>query len=501
MSNLARPLLWNPVMPKAARSLLVLLMSTTACFRVGEPLSGSAAPEAVEVVEAASAEEPATELARLQSELAVEQAEAAADEPVEIPSVVAESAEALPVEPARPVIDTVEVLVHTTVRAEPRRDAPALGMVSMGGRVDVHERFRAPGCRGKWLAIAPRGFVCTKTRATRRSAHGILPVVPDYAGVPGVYGSVAKEALVYGSLDAAAAQQEGRAPGRHLTVRREKSAAVEGKSFWKTRYGWVRGDDVRRLKGTRFHGEMVEDGLAQPLAWTLPAPDQKGVDVLAEPTADAEVLTRLPARRPRSVLAERDGFVQVEEGWIALERVRVARRAEAPSGVGDERWIDVDLSQQVLVAYEGVTPVYATLISSGRPGHRTPTGVFRISRKVAERTMNSMADSSDSYSVDKVPWTAYFAHGYALHAAFWHGGFGRTRSHGCVNLAPRDARALYDWMSPLAAPGWSEVYGHEDQLGSVVRLRNDRDPEPEWKGYAKELMDADADAVQVAHAG
>jgi lipoprotein-anchoring transpeptidase ErfK/SrfK len=153
----------------------------------------------------------------------------------------------------------------------------------------------------------------------------------------------------------------------------------------------------------------------------------------------------------------------------------------------DERWLDIDLSQQTLVAYEGDTPVFATLISSGRPGHKTPTGVYRIERKVAERTMNSMADSDDLYSVDKVPWTAYFDTGYALHAAFWHSGFGTRRSHGCINLSPSDAQRLYAYTAPGVAPGWAEIYGHAEQPGSVLQIRSRQDPEPQTRGYAKTL--------------
>src|SRR5690606_28101294 len=117
---------------------------------------------------------------------------------------------------------------------------------------------------------------------------------------------------------------------------------------------------------------------------------------------------------------------------------------------------------------------------------------FRISRKVAERTMNSMADSDEQYTVDKVPWTFYFDTGYALHAAFWHDGFGRPRSHGCVNLSPRDAERLYGWTAPAVAPGWFEVYGHSDQPGSVVRIRSGRDPDPSPQGDALALRDPSA---------
>lgn len=476
MAPLVRSVLLDTGMRSSVRSLLVVLMSVSACTRATEPRTSSSVPTAVPspvVTDMVESAEPADgSVATLRPEPA----------PVEISSVV---------EPEpREVAETVKLTGIATVRAEPRLDAPALGQVALGGRVDVFERVEGTGCARKWLAIAPRGFVCAPSQRTKRKATPMLPELPGDATIPGTYGSVAKGAKVYDSLADLEAGQ-GRVPSAHLTVRRERGVSHDGRDLWKTRYGLVDEQDVKRFRPSSFHGELLADGLAQPLAWTLPAPQEHRVEVLGAPDEGAPVVTTLRARRSRSVLEEKDGFVRVEEGWIARERVRVARRAEAPTELGaDERWLDIDLSEQVLVAYEGAEPVYATLISSGRPGHRTPTGIYRINKKVAERTMNSMADSSDSYSVDRVPWTAYFAHGYALHAAFWHGGFGRTRSHGCVNLAPIDARALYDWMAPLSAPGWAEVYGHEDQPGSVVRLKDRRNPEPQWQGYAKAMHEA-----------
>lgn len=469
--------------------MLLVLLSASACTRVGEPRPISAAPS----VESGAAEatEPAVGvLGSLRSSLAPVEISARPSPSAAVESGAASTAGSVAVVAPREVTETVALSGAATVRAEPRVDAPALGQVALGGRVDVYERVEGSGCARSWLAIAPRGFVCAPFERTREEATPVLPELRDGAQIPGVYGSVAKGAFVYDSL-AAVDLELGRVPASHLTVRRERTVIRGERSLWKTRYGLIDQQDIKRFRGSTFHGEMLEDGLTQPMAWTLPAPTEHEVRVQEAPAADSAVVAKLRARRARRVLEERDGFVRVQEGWIARERVRVARAAEAPAEVvAGERWLDIDLSEQVLVAYEGAVPVYATLISSGRPGHRTPTGVFRISKKVAERTMNSMSDSSDSYSVDRVPWTAYFAHGYALHAAFWHGGFGRTRSHGCVNLAPVDARALYDWMAPLSAPGWAEVYGHEDQPGSLVRLHDGSDDQPQWKGYAKDMREA-----------
>lgn len=475
MAPLVRSLLLPGTMRSSVRSLLVVLMSVSACARAGEPHPSSAIPT-VEPSDDAAAVSPAEPTLGSLSTLRPNP---------ELPEI-----SPMPAPEPRVVAETVKLEGQGTVRAEPRIDAPVLGQVALGARVDVYERVEGSGCARKWLAIAPRGFVCAPSERTTRAATPMLPELPGGAQIPGVYGSVGKGAKVYDSLASFDAGL-GRVPESHLTVRRERVITRGEHTLWKTRYGLVDERDVRRFRPSGFHGELLTDGLEQPLAFTLPASQKHHVEVRAEPSDRAEVVATLGARLPRPVLEERDGFVRVEEGWIDRGRVRLAHRAEAPTELREgERWLDVDLSEQVLVAYEGAEPVYATLISSGRPGHRTPTGIYRIDKKVAERTMNSMADSSDSYSVDRVPWTAYFAHGYALHAAFWHGGFGRTRSHGCVNLSPTDARVLYDWMAPLSAPGWSEVYGHEDQPGSLVRVHDRRDPEPKWRGYAKQMHEA-----------
>ena len=46
--------------------------------------------------------------------------------------------------------------------------------------------------------------------------------------------------------------------------------------------------------------------------------------------------------------------------------------------------------------------------------------------------------------------------------AYWHNIFGNVRSHGCTNLAPRDARWLYHWSSPEVPAGWHGVVGAKE---------------------------------------
>ena len=97
----------------------------------------------------------------------------------------------------------------------------------------------------------------------------------------------------------------------------------------------------------------------------------------------------------------------------------------------------------------------------------------------------------DPYSVATVPWTEFFSpeKGLALHTAYWHDRFGTPRSHGCVNLAPRDARWLYFWSDPQISAGWMMSAGVLEAPGSIVRVRSAADPDPPLRGYAKRVFD------------
>lgn len=387
---------------------------------------------------------------------------------------------------------SLRVAAAAIVYTERSFDSVELGIIAGGTRLPARPLTENDECPDGWLHVEPRGFICAGLEPNERAPEEhTLPVVPGGAVVPGVYGKIRSADATFYSSTADVSAGRGRTIEGSLTVRRLGRTTVDGQSYWKTRHGLVAASDVHRYRGSRFRGVEIEDGLEKPLAWTIGNGERFSVAVRRAPTSRSRTVRRVKLRKIFPVIAEsEDGrYVSIgEDEWILRREVRVAERVERPDGVGErERWIDVDLEQQTLVAYLGAEPVYATLVSSGKVLHRTPTGTYRIDRKVALRTMNSMADSKETYSVDKVPWTAYFARGYAFHAAFWHQGFGRTRSHGCVNLAPRDARYLYAWMAPAVAPGWREVFGNETQPGSLVRIRDRKNPEPPLRGYAANL--------------
>lgn len=141
-----------------------------------------------------------------------------------------------------------------------------------------------------------------------------------------------------------------------------------------------------------------------------------------------------------------------------------------PPGVGiGEKWIEVNLSQQTVSAYEGSQLIYATLASTGLPWWPTVEGLYRIWVKVRTGKMSGgdMA-RGDYYYLEDVPWTMYFYRGYALHAAYWHDGFGYPRSHGCASLSPKDALWFFDWAEPHLPQGKRVVYSSRDNPGTWV---------------------------------
>ncbi len=145
-----------------------------------------------------------------------------------------------------------------------------------------------------------------------------------------------------------------------------------------------------------------------------------------------------------------------ENKWVAGSRVALITRPERPSEIPPGvKWIDINLYEQVLQAFDGDIPVYATLVSSGLPEFETPTGLFRIWGKVKMAKMGGGQKGEDYYFLEDVPYHMYFHQGYAIHGAYWHDNFGIKQSHGCVNIAPRDAYWLFDWTSPrVKGPKW-----------------------------------------------
>ena len=129
----------------------------------------------------------------------------------------------------------------------------------------------------------------------------------------------------------------------------------------------------------------------------------------------------------------------------------------------EEKWIEVDLSEQRLTAYEGTKVVLSARISSGRSRTPTVTGKFRIQRKYESQLM-----SGPGYYLPAVPYVMYFYGNYALHGAYWHSNWGTPMSHGCINMRKEDAKWLYDWTGPVMPAKAKLVMATKENPGTWV---------------------------------
>lgn len=242
-------------------------------------------------------------------------------------------------------------------------------------------------------------------------------------------------------------------------------------------------DGVHVYPTTRFGGVdlSVDPPPAQAVAaWAVAT---RGVDVRAFPSDDAEVSWQAPFHH-RLWLAQDDGsfprgWVRIIDatnthpgGWVrTTDAIRRWVHAPPPDDAGDSLWIDVDLQQQMLAVRRGDLPIYVTLVSTGASGHETPTGLYRIFDKAAWWDMASLPESTQPYHLEAVPWVMHFYPRYALHGAFWHNRFGHVVSHGCINLAPRDARVIFHAVQPELPRGWWMSNETADDPGTLLRVR------------------------------
>lgn len=120
------------------------------------------------------------------------------------------------------------------------------------------------------------------------------------------------------------------------------------------------------------------------------------------------------------------------------------------------QYIEVNLSEQHLYAWQNGVMVFDVAISSGRPGWETPTGVFYVNQMLETQDMTGgNAGSDEYYYTPDVPWIMYFDYnGDAIHGVYWHNNFGiKASSHGCVGAPIWAAKWLYDW-GYIGLPVW-----------------------------------------------
>lgn len=118
-------------------------------------------------------------------------------------------------------------------------------------------------------------------------------------------------------------------------------------------------------------------------------------------------------------------------------------RVSLPYGVSKgENWIDVNLTNQRVYAFQGKNLLKSFIVSTGTWQHPTVVGQYRIYVKYTYANM-----AGPGYFLPNVPYVMYFYKGYGIHGTYWHNNFGVPMSHGCINLRTEDAGWIFNWAS------------------------------------------------------
>jgi len=222
--------------------------------------------------------------------------------------------------------------------------------------------------------------------------------------------------------------------------------------------GWMTANDVSRIGSpSLFQGLQFDLTPDRPFGWILFPIQTKRTPGFQNEDPTGRELYRYQVVQIYAV-ENIDGiewYMIRPDEWIPerqdYQRIigRVLPNPVPPEGVVGGRWIEVNLLDQTIAAYEDNQLVYASLVASGIEPFWTRPGVFQIYDKLDSTPMRGSfeADRSDAYYLEDVPWTMYYDKARALHGAYWHNSFGSPRSHGCVNLSVGDSRWLFDWAN------------------------------------------------------
>ncbi len=367
------------------------------------------------------------------------------------------------------------------VRLSPSRRAAALGEARGVTAIQVMPTplpVRQSDCR-EWLAAVPAGYVCRQEVQLQAGYTSAPPAQESALGWQHYrYGVVtAKQVGLLGAPGSYLRDKLHQGDG--VTVVREVNGQAQliGRT-------WLARKDVELATPSRLAPlalESLPPG-ARP-AWVVPAAGDS-LAPLYPPTGPAAAAGPALGLLPRySVVLVADAaaapgrmLVQLtEEARASLKAYPEAQAASAveldaavlrrfipiapPPEIGpEERWVDISLAEQVATAYVGKTPIFTTLVSTGK-GHLTPPGSFFVYRKYLTQTMANQRGAAAQYDFRQVPHAQFFNGRIGLHAVLWHDSLGEPVSHGCVNLSPAAAAQFFAFSSPALPAGWHSVLG------------------------------------------
>ena len=156
------------------------------------------------------------------------------------------------------------------------------------------------------------------------------------------------------------------------------------------------------VEASGFQGVEVLEQPIRPFAWLV-----RNYDARLSPggpiNSDVDRLSRydLVHIYATEKVGDWNWYLVGHNKWVEQRNLSIVEVKAPPEGVSG-RWIEVDLYEQTMAAYEGERMVYASLISSGLGDWPTNLGLFQVYVKLLEDRMSGAfaADRSDYYYLE-----------------------------------------------------------------------------------------------------
>lgn len=277
----------------------------------------------------------------------------------------------------------------------------------------------------------------------------------ELASVPYSYALVDNEEV---PLYATIADIESNHPTNKLYKSKIKYVALQdkvdtarGRFYQIATSEWISEEHIARAGIPNFQGYIFKQNPTHQFGWVINETIGRAAPGYSAPETGTQFRREDKIIIYSSEVINNIEWVQVGiNEWVEHRFIaRVIPNYTRPEGVPMDKWIEVNLYEQTLSAYENGKLVFATLISSGTPPFYTKPGVFQVYKKLEFDPMwgTFELDRSDYYYLEEVPYIMYYDDLRALHGAYWQTLLGYQRSHGCVNLSVADSHWLYNWAN------------------------------------------------------
>ena len=254
---------------------------------------------------------------------------------------------------------------------------------------------------------------------------------------------------------------------------------------------YVLAENVTISQPSDFQGVQVTEQPKNSFGWIVSGHVRPSLEPGGEPHPEHDRMFRydfIEVLEAVQVKSEDETWIWYrvdDDKWVRQTEVSLVDVTPAHVDIPDDAfWVEIDLYEQTVAAYEGDRLVYATLVSSGLNRWPTGEGLFQVSDRFESVKRSGAEGKIDYYFIEEVPYTMFFdmKTEIALHGAYWHDNFGYKASHGCVNLPPQDSEWLFFWSE-----------GYDDDLWVYVHTS---DPRRIFMPPVEELLELNKNAIR-----